>query len=462
MEKIWKGRINCALDETAEKLNSSIAVDSRMYEWDIIGSIAHATMLGATGIISQQDSQALTTELSTILSEIKADKLTIDASAEDIHSFIESELTKRLGNVGKKLHTARSRNDQVALDTRLTLLEEIKNIQAEIVALIDTLLQKAEQNITTVMAGYTHMQQAQPVTFAHHLLAYASMLLRDLDRLSDCSKRTAVSPLGSCALAGTTMPIDRQLTANTLKLNGVCLNSMDGVSDRDFVIELASALSMVMMHLSRFCEEIIIWSSFEFKYIELSDDYSTGSSIMPQKKNPDIAELVRGKTGRVYGNLMTVLTIMKALPLAYNKDMQEDKEAIFDSVDTVKLCIKSFSKMLVKLTVNKDNMLNSAAKGFINATDVADYLVKKGMAFRDAYKITGEIVATCVEQKLTLEQFPLAEYKKKSDMFEKDIYPQISLLNCVEKRTSKGAPSQGAVEECIAEIKDYLKTFCME
>ena len=456
MEKIWKGRINCALDETAEMLNSSIAVDSRMYEWDIKGSIAHATMLGATGIISNDERQALIQELTKMLSEINEGSLVIDYSAEDIHSFIEAELTKCLGNTGKKLHTARSRNDQVALDIRLTLLDEIKNIKSETVSLLSILIAKAEENTTTVMAGYTHMQQAQPVTFAHHLLAYASMLIRDIERLDDCAKRTAVNPLGSCALAGTTMPIDRQLTAKLLNLNGITLNSMDGVSDRDFVIELASVLSTLMMHLSRFSEEIILWSSFEFKYVELSDDYSTGSSIMPQKKNPDIAELVRGKTGRVYGNLIALLTLMKALPLAYNKDMQEDKEAIFDSIDTAKLCIKAFAKMLSKLTVNKDNMLKSAAKGFINATDVADYLVKKGMPFRDAYKLTGEIVAECVTEKVTLEELAFLKYQSKSALFDMDIFEAIN-LKTAWKTHSKRGPSTFAVKQRYRKIKDYLK-----
>lgn len=383
-----------------------------MFEEDIKGSIAHATMLGATGIIDKSESEKIVAGLSEILADIKSGKLDIDMSAEDIHTFVEGELTARLGQTGKRLHTARSRNDQVALDIRLTLRKEIDEISEKIKGLVSVLCNKAEENKETIMPGYTHLQRAQPITFGHHLMAYAQMLLRDLDRLADVKKRMNVLPLGSGALAGTTYPLDRNMVADLLGFDSVSLNSLDGVSDRDFCIELASALSLVMVHLSRFSEEIIMWCSWEFKFVELDDAFSTGSSIMPQKKNPDIAELVRGKSGRVFGDLTTLLTVMKGIALAYNKDMQEDKEAIFDAVDTVKMCLNAFTPMIDTMTVLKDNMRHAAAKGFINATDCADYLVGKGLPFRDAYKATGELVALCIDKNLTLETLPLDEYKK--------------------------------------------------
>jgi argininosuccinate lyase len=427
-----------------------------MFEQDIIGSIAHAEMLGETNIISTEDQIKITEELANILSDIKLGTLTIDAKAEDIHTFIEGELTKRIGDAGKKLHTARSRNDQVALDLRLTLMGEINTISAKLKDLLSALCKIASDNTETIMPGYTHLQRAQPITFAHHLMAYASMFIRDIERLQDCYKRTDVLPLGSCALAGTTYPIDRSLVAQKLNFKNISFNSMDGVSDRDFVIELASCASIIMMHLSRFCEEIIMWSSWEFKFIELDDAYSTGSSIMPQKKNPDIAELARGKTGRVYGNLMAILTVMKGLPLAYNKDMQEDKEGIFDSVDTVKNCLSVFALMLLTMKVNKNVMAQAAEKGFINATDVADYLAKKGMPFRDAYKITGQIVALCIEKNYTLKTLPIYKYQDYSSLFTSDLYDAIDMKACVEKRTSYGAPSKASTLAQIEIVEEYI------
>ncbi|MEG1612929.1 MAG: argininosuccinate lyase [Clostridia bacterium] len=458
--KMWQGRFSKPLDKMADEFNSSIKIDSQMYEFDILGSIAHATMLGATNIISADESEQIINGLNDILNDIKLGTLKIDMSAEDIHMFIEATLTERIGEVGKKLHTARSRNDQVALDTRLVLSSQVAEIKKLLIDFLQVIYDKACLHTATVMAGYTHLQQAQPITYAHYLMAYASMFMRDIDRLDDCDRRIKVSPLGCCALAGTTMPIDRAMTAKLLGFKEICLNSIDGVSDRDFVIELANCIAIIMLHLSRFSEEIILFCSHEFKYIELDDAFSTGSSIMPQKKNPDIAELVRGKTGRVYGNLINLLTTMKALPLAYNKDMQEDKEAIFDSVETAKLCIANFSAMLATLTINKDNMLKNAAKGFINATDVADYLVKKGMAFRTAYKLTGELVAKCIENNTTLEKLTIAEFKAKSELFDTDIYQSIDLLSCVEKRTSTGAPSVRAVNESLNILKNFIDKSC--
>ena len=416
MPQLWKGRFKKKLAKETNDFNSSISFDSRMFEEDIKGSIAHATMLGATGIIDKSESEKIVAGLSEILADIKSGKLDIDMSAEDIHTFVEGELTARLGQTGKRLHTARSRNDQVALDIRLTLRKEIDEISEKIKDLVLVLCNKAEENKETIMPGYTHLQRAQPITFGHHLMAYAQMLLRDLDRLADVKKRMNVLPLGSGALAGTTYPLDRNMVADLLGFDSVSLNSLDGVSDRDFCIELASALSLVMVHLSRFSEEIIMWCSWEFKFVELDDAFSTGSSIMPQKKNPDIAELVRGKSGRVFGDLTTLLTVMKGIALAYNKDMQEDKEAIFDAVDTVKMCLNAFTPMIDTMTVLKDNMRHAAAKGFINATDCADYLVGKGLPFRDAYKATGELVALCIDKNLTLETLPLDEYKKICDL----------------------------------------------
>ncbi len=440
MPQLWKGRFKKELAKETNDFNSSINFDCRMIEEDIKGSIAHATMLGATNIIEKSESDKIVETLFQILKEIKNGVLEIDMSAEDVHTFVEGELTNRLGQTGKRLHTARSRNDQVALDIRLTLRREIDEISEKIKALILVICNVAENNKNTIMPGYTHLQRAQPITFAHHVMAYASMLLRDLDRLSDVKKRMNISPLGSGALAGTTYPLNREMVADLLEFDGVCLNSLDGVSDRDFCIELASTLSLIMVHLSRFSEEIIMWCSWEFKFVELDDAFSTGSSIMPQKKNPDIAELVRGKSGRVFGNLTTLLTVMKGIALAYNKDMQEDKEAIFDAVDTVKMCLNAFTPMIETMTILKDNMRLAAAKGFINATDCADYLVSKGLAFRDAYKATGELVAICIEKDLTLETLELSEYQKICNLFDDGVYTAINLEKCVNDRTVIGAP----------------------
>lgn len=456
MPQLWKGRFKKELAKETNDFNSSISFDSRMFEEDIKGSIAHATMLGATGIIDKSESEKIVAGLSEILADIKSGKLDIDMSAEDIHTFVEGELTARLGQTGKRLHTARSRNDQVALDIRLTLRKEIDEISEKIKDLVSVLCNKAEENKETIMPGYTHLQRAQPITFGHHLMAYAQMLLRDLDRLADVKKRMNVLPLGSGALAGTTYPLDRNMVADLLGFDSVSLNSLDGVSDRDFCIELASALSLVMVHLSRFSEEIIMWCSWEFKFVELDDAFSTGSSIMPQKKNPDIAELVRGKSGRVFGDLTTLLTVMKGIALAYNKDMQEDKEAIFDAVDTVKMCLNAFTPMIDTMTVLKDNMRHAAAKGFINATDCADYLVGKGLPFRDAYKATGELVALCIDKNLTLETLPLDEYKKICDLFDDGVYQAINLEKCVADRLVVGGPSIQSVEAQIKYARNII------
>lgn len=456
MPQLWKGRFKKKLAKETNDFNSSISFDSRMFEEDIKGSIAHATMLGATGIIDKSESEKIVAGLSEILADIKSGKLDIDMSAEDIHTFVEGELTARLGQTGKRLHTARSRNDQVSLDIRLTLRKEIDEISEKIKDLVLVLCNKAEENKETIMPGYTHLQRAQPITFGHHLMAYAQMLLRDLDRLADVKKRMNVLPLGSGALAGTTYPLDRNMVADLLGFDSVSLNSLDGVSDRDFCIELASALSLVMVHLSRFSEEIIMWCSWEFKFVELDDAFSTGSSIMPQKKNPDIAELVRGKSGRVFGDLTTLLTVMKGIALAYNKDMQEDKEAIFDAVDTVKMCLNAFTPMIDTMTVLKDNMRHAAAKGFINATDCADYLVGKGLPFRDAYKATGELVALCIDKNLTLETLPLDEYKKICDLFDDGVYQAINLEKCVADRLVVGGPSIQSVETQIKYARNII------
>lgn len=457
MAQLWKGRFKKELAKETNDFNSSISFDSRMFEEDIRGSIAHATMLGTTGIIEKSESEKIVSELGKILDEINDGSLKIDMEAEDIHTFIEGELTARLGQTGKRLHTARSRNDQVALDIRMTLRKEIDDISERLKKLISVLCDKAEENKTTIMPGYTHLQRAQPITFAHHLMAYASMLLRDIDRLADVKKRMNVLPLGSGALAGTTYPLDRNMVADLLGFDSISANSLDGVSDRDFCIELASALSLIMVHLSRFSEEIIMWCSWEFKFVELDDAFSTGSSIMPQKKNPDIAELVRGKSGRVFGDLTTLLTVMKGIALAYNKDMQEDKEAIFDAVDTVKMCLNAFTPMVDTMTVLKDNMRNAAAKGFINATDCADYLVGKGLAFRDAYKATGEIVALCIDKGETLESLELIEYKNICDLFDEDVYNAIDLEKCVADRLVAGGPSVQSVEAQIKSARNAIK-----
>lgn len=453
MAQLWKGRFKKELAKETNDFNSSISFDSRMFEEDIKGSMAHAAMLGAQGIIEKSESDKIIAGLQEILSDIKSGKLEIDMTAEDIHTFIEGELTARLGQTGKRLHTARSRNDQVALDIRLTLRKEIGEIKEKVRGLIGVICAKAEENKHTIMPGYTHLQRAQPITFAHHFMAYAAMLCRDLGRLEDTEKRMNLCPLGSGALAGTTYPLDREAVAAELGFDGITLNSLDGVSDRDFCIELASALSLIMVHLSRFSEEIIMWCSWEFKFVELDDAFSTGSSIMPQKKNPDIAELVRGKSGRVFGDLTTLLTVMKGIALAYNKDMQEDKEAIFDAVDTVKMCLTAFTPMIDTMTVLKDNMRAAAAKGFINATDCADYLVGKGLPFRDAYKATGELVALCIDKGLTLETLPLEEYRKVCDLFDDEVYTAISLEKCVADRKVAGGPSSESVDTQIAYAK---------
>jgi len=456
MEKMWAGRFSKEVDSGVNAFNSSISFDCRMYKNDIEGSIAHATMLGEQGIITMEDSLKLIGGLKEILDDLSNGKLMFDPNAEDVHMFVEAELTKRLGDIGKRLHTSRSRNDQVALDIRLYLRDEINEIHTLVHKLTETLCDIAEQNKETIMPGYTHLQRAQPITFGQHLMAYAQMFLRDMERLDDVNKRMNVCPLGSGALAGTTYHIDRFRTASLLGFDAPMANSLDGVSDRDFCIELSSAISIIMMHLSRFSEEIILWCSWEFKFIELDDAFATGSSIMPQKKNPDIAELVRGKTARVFGDNITLLTIMKGLPLAYNKDMQEDKEAIFDAVDNVKLCLSTFIPMLTTMSVYKENMRNAAARGFINATDCADYLVKKGMPFRDAYKITGVLVAECISKNTDLEHLPIEAYKEKSNLFAEDVYNAISLETCVKERKSYGGPSPESVEVQIKLVREKL------
>lgn len=455
-DMMWAGRFSKKIDDTVNAFNSSIAFDGRMYKHDIQGSIAHATMLGDCGIISKEDSLQIIDGLKGILSDIDSGKLELDPSAEDIHMFIEAELTKRLGDVGKRLHTSRSRNDQVAVDIRLYLRDEIQEIYNLVKKLAVTLVNMAEQHTETIMPGYTHLQRAQPITFAQHLMAYVFMFLRDLERLQDVSKRMNYCPLGSGALAGTTYRTNRKQTAELLGFTAPMANSLDGVSDRDFCVELNCALSLIMTHLSRFSEEIIMWCSWEFKFIELDDAFATGSSIMPQKKNPDITELIRGKTGRVNGDLITLLSMLKGLPLAYNKDMQEDKEAIFDAVDNVKLCVKTFIPMISTMKVLKENMRNAAARGFINATDCADYLVKKGMPFRDAYKITGTLVAQCIEKGLTLETLPIEDYKAMTELFDNDVYQAINLETCVRERKSEGGPSPDAVKVQIDIAKKSL------
>ena len=454
---LWAGRFSKEIDAGVNAFNSSIAFDARMYRHDIQGSIAHATMLGDCGIISKEDSKTIIEGLTAILADLDSGKLEFDPNAEDIHMFVEAELTKRYGDVGKRLHTSRSRNDQVALDLRLYLRDEIKEIRGLVEKLCAVLVKLAEQHTETVLPGYTHLQRAQPITFGHALMAYASMLLRDLDRFADATARMdSQCPLGSGALAGTTYPLDRDFTAEKLGFAAPCANSLDGVSDRDFCIELASAISICMMHLSRLSEEIILWCSWEFKFIELDDAFTTGSSIMPQKKNPDVTELIRGKTGRVYGDLNTLLVMMKGLPLAYNKDMQEDKEAIFDAVDTLELCLKTITPMLDTMKTLPANMRRAAAKGFINATDCADYLTKKGMPFRDAYKLTGCMVSDCIAKDKTLEELTLDEFKGYSALFENDIYDAIDLIKCCEGRTSYGGPSEASVNNQIRLAMDQL------
>lgn len=454
---MWEGRFSKNLDKRTNDFNSSIKFDYKLYKEDIAGSIAHAKMLAKQNIIQKEDEDKIIFGLNSILKDIESGNLEFDPNAEDIHMFIESELTKRIGNSGKKLHTARSRNDQVALDVRMYLkkqnLEIIKNLKK----LITTLIFKAKENTETIMPGYTHMQRAQPITFAHHLMAYAEMFKRDIERLNETYTRTDICPIGSCALAGTTYNLDREFEAKELGFSKVSANSLDGVSDRDFVIELLSDISIIMMHLSRISEEIILWSSWEFKFIELDDSFSTGSSIMPQKKNPDITELIRGKTGRVYGNLMGMLTVMKGTPLAYNKDMQEDKELIFDAIDTVNLSFSTINPLIDTMLVLKENMKAGAEKGFINATDCADYLVEKGIPFRDAYKIVGNIVKYCIQNNITLEKLDIKKYKEFNDCFEEDIFNAVDLMNCVNKRDVIGGPSKRQVEFQIAKFEKWLK-----
>ncbi len=457
--KLWAGSYHNPTDQKTDDFNSSISFDQCMFREDIAGSIAHADMLCGCGVLSQADRDTIVGGLRQMLDELEAGKLTIDPEAEDIHTFVEEELTRRVGDAGKRLHTARSRNDQVALDIRLHLRSRLQKLLPELAGLVEVLCKKAGQYAGTVMCGYTHLQRAQPITFGHHLMAYACMLLRDIDRLLDCRRRMNVSPLGSGALAGTTYPLDRQAVASALSMDDVSWNSLDGVSDRDFCLELAACLSIVMVHLSRFAEEVILWCSLEFHYIELDDAFSTGSSIMPQKKNPDVAELVRGKSGRVFGDLMTLLTVMKGLPLAYNKDMQEDKEAIFDAVDTVEMCLTTFTPMLDTMRVKEENMRAAAAHGFINATDVADYLVGKGMPFRDAYRVTGDLVARCLATGHSLETLPMEDYKAASELFDDGVYDAVRLERCVEGRRVTGGPSPEMVREQIAKVAGRLKEY---
>ena len=456
MAKMWAGVTAGITDSIADDFNSSIRFDSKMYRQDITGSMVHAAMLGECGIITKDEADKLIEGLEGILHDIENGAVRFDMNAEDIHMFVEQLLTERLGDLGKKLHTARSRNDQVALDIRMYLRDKIDGITALVHELIRAVTDKAEEYCDAIMPGYTHLQRAQPITFGHHLMAYSMMLLRDLSRLSDCRARMNVSPIGCCALAGTTYGTDRYFEAEKLGFDGICRNSIDGVSDRDFCLELAGALSILMMHLSRFSEEIILWSSWEFKFVSLSDSYTTGSSIMPQKKNPDMAELVRGKTGRVYGDLMALLTTLKGLPLAYNKDMQEDKESIFDAVETAEMCLEVFIPMISTMSAHRDNMLRAAQKGFINATDLADYLVKRGLPFRSAYKISGQLVAKCMSEDKVLEQLTLDEYREFSELFDEDLYGEIDLRNCVEKRISEGGTSVGSVEKQIAYVREKL------
>ena len=453
MSKLWGGRFSKATDTLVDDFNSSIRFDARMYAQDIEGSMAHAEMLGRQGIIPEADAALIVKTLSEIKTDIENGKVEFEIDAEDIHMNIETILISRIGDVGKRLHTGRSRNDQVALDVRMYLRHEVDELLPLLEELKASILIIAEANLDTIMPGYTHLQKAQPITLAHHLMAYYEMLRRDCDRLHDCRRRINVMPLGSGALAGTTYPLDREFVAKKLGFDSVTVNSLDGVSDRDFVCELAFDLSVIMMHLSRLSEEIILWSSHEFSFIELDDAYSTGSSIMPQKKNPDVAELVRGKTGRVYGSLMGLLTMMKGLPLAYNKDMQEDKEQIFDAIDTVKMCLPVFSKMLLTMRIKRDNMLRGAKGGFTNATDVADYLVKHGLPFRDAHAVVGKMVAYCIENGKVIDDLSMEEFKKFSDLIEDDIYNEISLETCVNQRKLIGGPAYDTVKHIIDSYK---------
>ncbi len=456
MAKMWQGVTDGVTSKIADDFNSSISFDSRMYREDIAGSIAHAKMLAKQGIIAEDEKNAIIAGLFGILEDLESGALKIDPSAEDIHMFVEQVLTDRIGEAGKRLHTARSRNDQVALDLRMYLRREAGEIIELLKAAAKAVCAKAEEYKTAVMPGYTHLQRAQPILLSHQLLAYCMMFLRDIDRIEDCRERMNVCPIGSCALAGTTYETDRRFEAELLDFSDICRNSIDGVSDRDFALELMSDLAILQTHLSRFCEELILWSSWEFGFVELSDNFTTGSSIMPQKKNPDMAELIRGKTGRVYGDLMSLLTALKGLPLAYNKDMQEDKEPVFDSVDTAKACLGVFIPMISEMKAKPENMLKAAQTGFINATDLADYLVRKGLPFRSAYKIAGQTVAKCREKGCILETLPLEDYKFLCELFEGDLYQEIDLKACVEKRISEGGTSLKSVEEQIEYVKKQL------
>lgn len=456
MDKLWAGRTVGNTADLVDAINSSIAVDRRLYKRDIAGSIAHAKMMAKQGIVSKDEADAMIAGLEGIRSDIDSGMLEVDPESEDIHMFVEKVLTERIGDTGKMLHTARSRNDQVALDTKMYCIEETDSIIYLLCELMKVLCNKAEANIDVIMPGYTHMQHAQPVSFAQHLMAYAMMFARDKDRLEDCKRRMDTSPIGACALAGTTFNIDRQYEAELLGFSDIARNSMDAVSDRDHFVELMSAISIIMMHTSRLSEEIIMWATTEFGFIELPDEYTTGSSIMPQKKNPDVAELCRGKTGRVYGNLMSILTTLKALPLAYNKDIQEDKEPLFDSVETVKLCIEAFIETVEVMEVNETNMYESAKKGYVNATDLADYLVVKGLPFRDAYNISGKVVSYCLGRKCILEELPLDEFRQFSDLIEEDIHDRLQLKTCVERRNSVGGTSPASIRAQIEYIRGLL------
>ena len=454
--KLWGGRFKSGVNELVNTFNASISIDSRMYKEDILGSLAHVKMLGKQGIIPAKDSEKIVNGLNEILKRMENGVIHIDNSSEDIHSFIESTLTYYIGDEGKKLHTGRSRNDQVALDTKLYVKNYLIVVANELLNLQTVILNKSKENINTIMPGYTHMQKAQPITFAHHIMAYAEMLKRDYGRLLDCYERMNEMPLGSGALATSTYPIDRNFVSNELGFNKPTVNSIDSVSDRDYAIEALSALSLIMMHLSRFSEEVILWCTGEFNFVELDDAYSTGSSIMPQKKNPDVAELVRGKTGRVYGDLMTLLTVMKGIPLAYNKDMQEDKEALFDGLDTVLISIQTFTGMLDTMKIKKDVMKKAASGGFTNATDVADYLVKKGEAFRNAHEIVGKIVLYCIDENKAIDDLSLDEFKSFSPFFEEDVYKAIDLITCVEERSVMGGPSSSSVQSQISLLENFI------
>ncbi len=456
--KLWGGRFEKSTDKSVDDFNSSIRFDSRMYKQDILGSIAHAKMLGKCNIISEQDSDLIQATLKEILKDIENGQVEFEVDAEDIHMNIEKILITRIGDVGKRLHTGRSRNDQVALDIRMYLKDEVCEIKKMLVSLENTLIDISEKNLSVILPGYTHLQRAQPITFAHHMMAYFQMFKRDLGRLDDCYKRINVMPLGSGALASTTYPLDRNMVADELGFDEITENSLDGVSDRDFAIELASCLSIIMMHLSRFSEELIMWSSHEFGFVEMDDAYSTGSSIMPQKKNPDVAELVRGKTGRVYGSLIGLLTVMKSLPLAYNKDMQEDKESIFDAIDTVKLCLPVFTSMIATMKIRKENMYKAAQGGFTNATDIADYLVKKGIPFRNAHEIIGKMVLYCIGNNKAINELTMEEFKGFSDLISDDVYREISLETCVSGRNIPGGPAKERVLAAIQSGRDFLKS----